>query len=66
LAGWTLARGHARSGDRIAMASYLGEDDGFERAIAEFASIYADVNERDHGLLAEEIKQGRIPAISGV
>jgi uncharacterized protein (DUF2252 family) len=64
--GWTLARGHARSGDRIAMASYLGEDDGFERAIAEFASTYADVNERDHGLLAEEIEQGRIQAIAGV
>lgn len=64
--GWTLARAHARSGDRIAMASYLGEDDAFECAIAGFASIYADVNERDHGLLAEEIEQGRIPAISGV
>jgi len=64
--GWTLARAHARSGDRIAMASYLGEDDAFECAIAGFASIYADVNVRDHGLLAEEIEQGRIPAISGV
>jgi uncharacterized protein (DUF2252 family) len=64
--GWTLARGHARSGDRIAMAAYLGEDDAFERAIAEFASTYAAVNDQDHALLAEEIEQGRIPAIMGV
>jgi uncharacterized protein (DUF2252 family) len=64
--GWTLARAHARSGDRIAMAAYLGEDDGFERAIAQFASTYAVVNDRDHALLAEEIVHGRIAAVRGV
>ena len=47
LCGWTLARGHARSGDRIAIAAYLGKGAGFERAIAEFAAAYADQNERD-------------------
>jgi hypothetical protein len=48
LCGWTLARGHARSGDRIAIAGYLGSNDSFDRAIAEFAATYADQNERDH------------------
>ena len=47
LCGWTLARGHARSGDRIAIAAYLGTGPGFERAIADFAAAYADQNERD-------------------
>ncbi len=47
LCGWTLARGHARSGDRIAIAAYLGTGVGFERAIAEFAAAYADQNDRD-------------------
>jgi uncharacterized protein (DUF2252 family) len=64
--GWTLSRAHARSGDRIAMAAYLGEDDGFERAISEFAATYAVVNDRDHALLAEQIEQGRIAAVTGV
>ena len=47
LCGWTLARGHARSGDRIAIAAYLGTGEGFERAIADFAVAYADQHERD-------------------
>ena len=64
--GWTLARGHARSGDRIAIAAFLGEDDGFERAVAEFAATYADVNEGDYHRLLEEIEAGRIPAVLGV
>jgi uncharacterized protein (DUF2252 family) len=46
--GWTLARAHARSGDRVAIAAYLGGSDRFDRAIAEFAAVYADVNERDY------------------
>jgi uncharacterized protein (DUF2252 family) len=46
--GWTLARAHARSGDRIAIAAYLGSADTFDRAIAEFATAYADVNDEDH------------------
>ncbi|HEX9506083.1 MAG TPA: DUF2252 family protein, partial [Acidimicrobiia bacterium] len=45
--GWTLARGHARSGDRIAIAAYLGTGDVFDRAIAEFSVSYADQNQRD-------------------
>ena len=51
----TLARAHARSGDRIAIASYLGNSDAFDRAIAEFASAYADQNERDYQALADAV-----------
>jgi uncharacterized protein (DUF2252 family) len=58
--GWTLARAHARSGDRIAIASYLGSGDRFDRAIASFAEAYADQNQRDHELLARAVKDGRI------
>ncbi len=64
--GWTLARAHARSGDRIAIASYLGTSDVFERAIAEFASAYADQNERDYQALADAAKEGRITAEYGL
>ena len=52
LCGWTLARGHARSGDRIAIAAYLGNSDAFDRAIADFASAYADQNVLDHDAAA--------------
>jgi hypothetical protein len=48
LCGWTLARGHARSGDRIAIAAYLGGGDAFDEAVADFAAAYADQTERDH------------------
>ena len=51
LCGWTLARAHARSGDRIAIASYLGGSDVFDQAIARFAAAYADQNERDYKAL---------------
>ncbi|HUK72216.1 MAG TPA: DUF2252 domain-containing protein [Streptosporangiaceae bacterium] len=61
LCGWTLARAHARSGDRIAIASYLGGSDVFDRAIAEFSTAYADQNERDHAALAAAAS-GRIKA----
>jgi uncharacterized protein (DUF2252 family) len=60
--GWTLARGHARSGDRVAMAAYLGVGESFERAIAEFAARYADVNEADHARLVDAIDRGTIAA----
>jgi hypothetical protein len=66
LCGWTLARAHARSGDRIAIASYLGNGDGFDRAILEFAKAYADQNVRDYNALAKAVKSGRIVAQSGV
>jgi uncharacterized protein (DUF2252 family) len=62
--GWTLARGHARSGDRVAIASYLGEHDVFDHAIAEFAAAYADTNEADHERLLEAIDAGEIVASS--
>jgi uncharacterized protein (DUF2252 family) len=60
--GWTLARGHARSGDRFAMAAYLGESEAFDRAIAEFAGRYADTNADDHARLVSAIAEDRIPA----
>ncbi|HEY3952716.1 MAG TPA: DUF2252 domain-containing protein [Streptosporangiaceae bacterium] len=66
LCGWTLARAHARSGDRIAIAAYLGRSDVFDRAIGEFAAAYADQNERDHQALADAAAQGRIIAERGV
>ena len=62
LCGWTLARAHARSGDRIAIAAYLGGSDVFDRAIAEFAAAYADQNERDHRSLVDAVANGRITA----
>ena len=62
LCAWTLARAHARSGDPIAIASYLGSSDVFDRAIAAFAEAYADQNERDHAALLHAIAIGRVPA----
>jgi uncharacterized protein (DUF2252 family) len=64
--GWTLARAHARSGDRIAIAAYLGSSDVFDRAIGEFAEAYADQNERDHAALADAAEGGRISARTGI
>jgi hypothetical protein len=63
---WTLARAHARSGDRIAIAAYLGSSDVFDRAINGFAEAYADQNERDHAALVEAIDRGRIKAQTGI
>jgi uncharacterized protein (DUF2252 family) len=60
MCGQTLARAHARSGDRVAIAAYLGGGDGFDRAIASFAEHYADRNERDHAALLDAIAAGRI------
>jgi len=60
LCGWTLARAHARSGDRIAIAAYLGGGDAFDRAISEFSESYADQSERDHAALVAAIDAGRI------
>jgi uncharacterized protein (DUF2252 family) len=62
LCGWTLARAHARSGDRIAIASYLGGSDAFDQAISRFAVVYADQNERDYQSLADAVRDGRITA----
>ncbi len=66
LCGWTLARAHARSGDAIAIAAYLGGSDVFDQAITEFAGAYADQNERDHDAVLEAVKSGRIVAEQGL
>jgi len=64
--GWTLARAHARSGDRVAIASYLGKSDVFDQAIADFAETYADQNERDYDALDRMVESGRITAQTGL
>ncbi|WP_374777550.1 DUF2252 domain-containing protein [Streptomyces sp. NBC_01310] len=64
LCGVTLARAHARSGDRIAIAAYLGRGDVFDEALVRFAESYADLNERDHQALVDAIASGRLPAAS--
>jgi hypothetical protein len=66
ICGWTLARAHARSGDRIAIAAYLGGGDAFDRAMAEFAERYADQNDRDYRALQEAAASGRVEAELGV
>jgi uncharacterized protein (DUF2252 family) len=66
MCAWTLARAHARSGDRIAIAAYLGTSDVFDRAIADFCIAYANQNERDHRALRDAVTSGRLAAESGV
>ena len=66
LCGWTLARAHARSGDRVALAAYLGGTDTFDQAIADFAETYADQNERDYAALQTAVKDGRAEAASEI
>jgi uncharacterized protein (DUF2252 family) len=66
LCGWTLARAHARSGDRIAIAAYLGGSDVFDRAIARFAAAYAEQNQRDYESLLAAVASGRIAAEQGL
>jgi uncharacterized protein (DUF2252 family) len=66
LCGWTLARGHACSGDRVALAAYLGGSTKFDKAIAEFAETYADQNERDYTALQTAVKEGKAEATPGI
>ena len=66
LCGWTLARAHARSGDRIALAAYLGGSAKFDQAIADFAEIYADQNELDYAALKAAVKDGRAEATTEI
>jgi uncharacterized protein (DUF2252 family) len=66
LCGWTLARAHARSGDRIAIASYLGRGHSFDRAIVEFSAAYAEQNARDHNALADAVQSGKIGVETGL
>jgi uncharacterized protein (DUF2252 family) len=64
--GWTLARAHARSGDRVAIASYLGKSDTFDVAVAAFSRAYADLNDRDYAALVSAGKSGRIQVEEGL
>ena len=66
LCGWTLGRAHARSGDRIAIASYLGAGDAFDRAVLTFSETYAEQNDRDYKALAAAVQAGRIAAQTGL
>jgi len=66
LCGWTLARAHARSGDRVTLAAYLGGSAKFDHAIAEFAETYADQNELDYAAFQAAVKDGRAEAVSEV
>jgi hypothetical protein len=66
ICGWTLARAHARTGDRSAIAAYLGRGDRFDRALSDFSEAYADQNERDHAALARAVKLGRVAAETGI
>jgi hypothetical protein len=64
--GWSLARAHARSGDPIAMAAYLGGKERFDKAITSFSESYADQNERDYAAFVEAIRDGRLAATKGI
>jgi hypothetical protein len=64
--GWSLARAHARSGDRLAIAAYLGAGSKFDKAIARFSAAYADQNELDHKRLAEAVAAGEVLAEIGI
>ncbi|WBM80972.1 DUF2252 family protein [Cryobacterium breve] len=66
LCGWTLARAHARSGDPVAIAAYLGKRDEFDTAITDFSLRYADQNDRDYQTFAEAVRSGRLPSIAGL
>ncbi len=66
LCGWTLARAHARTGDRVAIAAYLGAKPVLVDALCEFATTYADQNERDHAALRAAVDSGRVEAVTGL
>jgi uncharacterized protein (DUF2252 family) len=66
ICGWTLARAHARSGDPVAMAEYLGPDDAFDQSIADFSERYADQNEQDYQEFVKAVRSGRLEAVEGI
>jgi uncharacterized protein (DUF2252 family) len=66
LCAWTLARAHARSGDPVAIAAYLGTSDQFDRAVTDFSQRYADQNERDYEAFVGAVRSGRLQALEGV
>jgi Uncharacterized protein conserved in bacteria (DUF2252) len=65
ICGWALARAHARSGDRMQVAAYLGKSERFDRAIVDFAEAYADQTERDHAALCAAVKSGKVTSDAG-
>ena len=66
ICGWTLARAHARSGDPIAIAAYLGASEAFDKSITDFSERYADQNERDYQEFVAAVRSGRLEALEGV
>jgi uncharacterized protein (DUF2252 family) len=66
ICGWTLARAHARSGDRVAIAAYLGKSDVFDRALVAFSEAYADQNERDFEAFSAAVRAGKLRAETGI
>jgi uncharacterized protein (DUF2252 family) len=64
--GWTLARAHARSGDPIAIAAYLGKSDKFDQSITDFSARYADQNDQDYEAFAQAVRSGRLEAVEGL
>jgi len=66
ICGWTLARAHARSGDPVAIAEYLGESDAFDTSITDFSQRYADQNQRDYEEFVSAVRSGRLEAVEGV
>ena len=66
ICGWTLVRAHGRSGDRVAIAAYLGKNDAFAQSLVTFSAAYAEQNERDYQALAAAVNSGRIKAVIGV
>jgi hypothetical protein len=64
--GWTLARAHARSGDPVAIATYLGDSDAFDESITGFSERYADQNEKDYQQFTDAVHSGRLEAVEGV
>ena len=66
MCAWVLARAHARTGDRIAIAAYLGTGDIFDRAVADFADAYAEQNQQDYDALREAVDAGRVAAQAGI
>ena len=66
ICGWTLARAHARSGDPVAIAAYLGDSDAFDKSITDFSQRYADQNEQDYQEFVNAVRSGRLEALEGV
>jgi predicted alpha/beta hydrolase len=66
ICGWTLARAHARSGDPVAIAEYLGASDAFDTSITDFSQRYANQNQKDYDEFVNAIRSGRLEAVEGV